>query len=508
MRKYFLLVCLPLLALLCAAQTPTNYDSITSTVDKSENPCSDFYQYSCGTWLKNTEIPADQSRWGSFSELAERNRTILKGILEKASVDNPGRDAIDQKIGDFYGACMDEKAADTKGSTPLKPELERIAAVKDKSALLEVIAHDHLMGANTLFDFGSDADLHNASMDIAYIDQSGLTLPDRDYYLKDDPHNVELRKSLVAYVTQLFELNGQSEKQATASAETVLRIETALAKASMDRTERRDPKKLDHKMGRDAVVSMASNFSLNNYFVAVGAPNFSDMNVVNPDFFKQVNDVLSSESLDSLKTYASLHVMSVAAPWLSKPFVDANFEFRKALTGQKEIQPRWKRCVSATDNALGEALGQRYVELTFGPDGKARMLKMVAALEKSLGQDIQSLDWMSDTTKAEAQKKLASITNKIGYPDQWRDYSSVTIVRGDLLGNLERATEFESKRQIAKIGNPVDRKEWGMTPPTVNAYYNPSLNEIVFPAGILQPPFFDKNMDDAVNFGGIGLVIG
>ncbi len=509
MRNRLLLLCVPLLALASFAQTaPKASDSILDTIDTTQNPCSDFYQYACGTWLKNTEIPADQSRWGAFSELAERNRAILRGILEKAEADNPNRDAIDQKIGDFYDSCMDEKAADTKGATPLHPELERIAAVKDKTALLEVIAHDQLMGANTLFDFGSDADLHNASMDIAYIDQSGLTLPDRDYYIKDDSHNLELRKSLVAYATQLFELNGQSGKQAAESAETVLRIETELAKASMDRTERRDPKKLDHKMERDAVVSMASNFSFNKYFVAVGAPTFSDMNVVNPEFFKQVNDVLASESLDSLKTYASLHVMTVAAPWMSKPFVDANFEFRKALTGQKEIQPRWKRCVAATDNALGEALGQRYVELTFGADGKARMLKMVSALEKSLGEDIQNVDWMSDATKAEAQKKLAAITNKIGYPDKWRDYSSLTIVRGDLLGNFERANEFESKRQIAKIGKPVDRMEWGMTPPTVNAYYNPSLNEIVFPAGILQPPFFDKNMDDAVNFGGIGLVIG
>ncbi len=508
MRKCFLLLCLPLLALLCAAQTPTNYDSITSTVDKSENPCSDFYQYACGTWLKNTEIPDDQSRWGSFSELAERNRMILKGILEKASADKPGRDAIDQKIGDFYDACMDEKAVDAKGAAPLKPALDRIAAAKDKAGLMEVIAHDHLMGTNTFFDFGADADLHNASMDIAEIDQSGLTLPDRDQYLKDTPHNLELRKSLVDYATALFKLNGQSDAQAAESAQTVLRIETALAKASMDRTERRDPKKLDHKMSLDATVALAPDFAFNRYFTAIGAPAFTDLNVTNPDFFKDVNAILASESLDSLKTYASLHVMTVASPWLSKPFVDANFEYRKALTGQKEIQARWKRCVAATDNALGEALGQRYVELTFGADGKARMLKMVSALEKSLGEDIQSLDWMSDTTKVEAQKKLAAITNKIGYPDQWRDYSSLTIVRGDLLGNFERANEFESKRQIAKIGKPVDKKEWGMSPPTVNAYYNPSNNEIVFPAGILQPPFFDKKMDDAVNFGGIGLVIG
>lgn len=508
MRNYLLLSCVPLLAMASFAQTPKASESILDTIDKTQDPCADFYQYACGNWLKTTEIPNDQSRWGAFSELAERNRAILRGILEKASEDKPGRDAIDQKIGDFYGSCMDEPAADAKGASPVKPELEKIAAAKDKSTLLEVIAHDHLFGSNALFDFGSDADLHNADMDIAYLDQSGLTLPDRDYYIKDEPHNLDLRKSLVAYSTQLFALSGQSEKQAGESAQTVLRIETALAKASMDRTMRRDPKNLDHKMGRDATEAMAPDFSFERYFTAIGAPSFQEMNVTNPDFFKQVNDVVASEPLDALKTYASLHVLTVAAPWLSKPFVDANFEYRKALTGQKVIQPRWKRCVAATDNALGEALGQRYVELTFGADGKTRMLKMVAALEKSLGEDIQSLDWMSDATKKEAKIKLDAITNKIGYPDKWRDYSSVTIVRGDLLGNLKRANEFESKRQIAKIGKPVDRMEWGMTPPTVNAYYNASLNEIVFPAGILQPPFFDRKMDDAVNFGGIGLVIG
>jgi putative endopeptidase len=509
MRNYFLLLCVSLLTLACLAQdAPKASDSILDTIDQSQNPCSDFYAYACGNWLKNNEIPSDQSRWGSFNELAERNRAILRGILEKASADTPGRDAIDQKIGDFYGSCMDEKAVDAKGVTPLKPELDKIAAAQDKATLIEIIAHDHRMGSNSFFDFGSDADLHNASMDIAYVDQSGLTLPDRDYYLKDDAHMADMRKSLTTYVTELFKLSGQTDAQASDSAKTVLRIESELAKASMDRTERRDPKKLDHKMKVDAINTMAPDFYLQRYFAATGAPAFSQLNVTNPDFFKEVSEILKSESLASLKTYASLHVMTVAAPWLSQPFVTANFEYNKALTGQKEIRPRWKRCVAATDDALGEALGQRYVELTFGADGKARMLKMVAALEKALSEDIQNLDWMSPDTKKQAQVKLAAITNKIGYPDKWRDYSKLNIVRGDLLGNFQRANEFESNRQIAKIEKPVDRKEWGMTPPTVNAYYNPSINEIVFPAGILQPPFFDKNMDDAVNFGGIGLVIG
>jgi len=497
-----------MLAIASFAQTDTGSKPLNATVDKSANPCTDFYQYACGNWLKTTEIPSDQSRWGSFSELAERNRVILRDILDKAAVDNPNRNAIDQKIGDFYSACMDETAVNAKGISPLRPELDRLANIKDKAALMEAIAKEHLRGSNAFFDFGADADLHDANMDIAELDQGGLTLPNRDYYMKDDAHMVDLRKKLVDYATQVFILSGQSPTQAAESAKTVLRIETELAKPSMDPTSRRDPKALDHKMTTAATEAIAPNFNLVAYFAAAGAPSFTSLNVVNPEFFKQVNETLATEPLDALKTYAQWHILSAASPWLSQPFVDANFQYVQALTGQKEIQPRWKRCVRATDNALGEALGQRYVELTFGADGKARMLNMVNALEKALSADIQSVDWMSDTTKKEAQIKLAAITNKIGYPDVWRDYSSVNIVRGDLLGNLMRATEFESHRQIAKIGNPVDRKEWGMTPPTVNAYYNPSLNEIVFPAGILQPPFFDKNMDDAVNFGGIGLVIG
>ncbi len=477
-------------------------------IDKAVNPCTNFYQYACGNWLKNAVIPPDQTEWVSFVELEERNLAILRGILEKAAAGGPERNAIDQKIGDFYGACMDEKAVDAKGLDPLKPELARVAAVKDKKALIGVIAHDHLLGANTLFDFDADADLHDANMEIANLDQGGLSLPDRDYYLKDNPKMAEMRKHLGEYATQLFTLAGQSPEQAAESALTVLRIETALAKAAMDRTERRDPKKLDHKMAKGEAEALAPNLLLARYFTAVGSPSFTEMNVRNPEFFKQVNDLLNTESLDALKTYATWHVLSPAARWLSKPYVDASFHFRQYLTGQKEDAPRWKRCVELTDRELGEALGQRYVEKTFGAEGKARMLKMVDALEKSLGEDIQSLPWMSETTKKQAEVKLAAITNKIGYPDKWRDYSSLHIVKGDLLGNVMRGNEFESKREVNKISKPVDKGEWVMTPPTVNAYYEPSKNEIVFPAGILQPPFFDKKMDDAVNFGAIGIVIG
>jgi len=477
-------------------------------IDKSTEPCTDFYQYACGNWLKNSEIPADQSEWISFNEIYERNLVTLRGILEKAAVDGPGRSPVEQKVGDYYSACVDEKAADAKGLDPLKPELDRIAAVKDKGALMEAIARVQLVGPNPLFNFYSSSDLHNADMVIAYIDQGGLTLPDRDYYVKDDAAKVEMRKHLIDYVTQMFILAGQTSQQAADAAQTVLRIETALAKASMDRTLRRDPNVRDHKLGRDQAVALAPNFSLNRYFSAMGAPAFSELNVSNPDFFKQVNAVIESEPLEAWKTYVNWHLLNAAAPWLSKPYVDTNFKMQQYLTGQARIQERWKRCVDATDGALGEALGQKYVEQTFGADGKQRMLKMVDALEKALDQDIKGLPWMSDDTKKQAKIKLEAIRNKIGYPEVWRDYSTLTIQRGDLIGNFLRANEFESRRQIAKIGKPLDRNEWGMTPPTVNAYYSGSRNEIVFPAGILQPPFFDKSMDDAINFGAIGSVIG
>src|ERR1700733_13086252 len=513
MRLHFLLPAFLIVATIIAiAQTdstakPSSGFSIDN-IDKTLDPCVDFYQYACGNWLKTAEIPPDQSSWVSFVELDERNLVTLHDILDKASVNNPSRTAVEQKIGDFYESCMDEKSVDTKGIDSLKPELDRIAAASDKAALMDAIARVHLMGPEALFNFYSRSDLHNADQVISYLDQGGLSLPDRDYYIKNDARMTEMRKHLVEYVTQMFVLAGQSPAQASDSAQTVLRIETALAQDSMDRTVRRDPHTRDHKMTRDAAVALAPNFHLDEYFVAIGAPRFSELNVSNPEFFQKVNGVVAAESLDSLKIYVSWHLLREAAPWLSQPFVDANFKMRQALTGQKEIEPRWKRCVELTDQSLGEALGQTYVEIPFGPDAKQRMLKMVAALEQSLDEDIHGLPWMTEETKKQAKLKLQAIGNKIGYPDVWRDYSSLTIVRGDLLGNFLRANEFESKRELAKIDKPLDRKEWGMTPPTVNAYYSPSYNEIVFPAGILQPPFFDKNMDDAVNMGGIGLVIG
>lgn len=510
-QSCLLLVSLLFISTVAFAQSGGSKTEPTSrfnTVDKTADPCADFYQYSCGNWLKTAQIPPDQGGWGTFRELRERNNETLRQILEKAAVDDPKRDAIDQKIGDYYESCMDEKAADAKGLDPLRPELERIAAIQDKQSLIDAIARVHLIGPNPLFNFYSQPDLHNADMVIAYIDQGGLTLPDRDYYIKDDAHMTEVRGRLVEYATQLFKLAGQTPDQAAASAQTVLRIETALAKAAMDRTQRRDPKMRDHKMSREEASALAPNFQLARFFSDSAAPNISVLNVTNPEFFKQINGMLESESLDSWKTYVTWHLLDGTAPWLSQPFVEANFKMQQALSGQPEIKPRWKRCVASTDNALGEALGQRYVELTFGAEGKRRMLKMVDALEKALADDIQNLPWMSDETKKQAEIKLNAIRNKIGFPDVWRDYTSLKVVRGDLLDNFLRANEFEARRDINKIGKPLDRKEWGMTPPTVNAYYASSLNEIVFPAGILQPPFFDRDADDATNFGGIGVVIG
>ena len=515
MRPVRLVLCLILLSAVGFSQSSSSARPAPGfsidTIDKSIDPCVDFYQYACGNWIKNSEIPPDQSQWVSFVELHERNLDIEHGILEKAAVGGAGRNAIDQKIGDLYGSCMDEKTANNKGILALKPELDRIDAVKDKQGLIDEIARIHMIGPSPLFNFYSNSDMHNADQVIAYIDQGGLTLPDRDYYLKDVGKNKEVRQALVDYITQVSDQAAKdlpSQAASPQAADTVLRIETALAKAQMDRTSRRDPKNRDHKMTRAEAVALGPNFQLERYFQEVKAPAFKELNVTNPDFFKQVDALLETESLDALKTYVKWHLLAASAPWLSQPYVDANFKFQQALTGQKEIQARWKRCVNLVDRELGEALGQRYVEVAFPPESKARMLKMVGALEKSLAEDIQNLSWMSEDTKKQAKVKLDAIRNKIGYPDVWRDYSSVQIKSDDLLGNIQRANDFESKREIAKIDKPLDRKEWGMTPPTVNAYYSSSFNEIVFPAGILQPPFFDPKMDDSVNFGGIGLVIG
>ena len=491
-----------------ASQSPNLHFDLNA-LDRTANTCVDFYQYACGSWIKNNPIPADQSRWDRFDALQERNREILREILEEAAQPDPNRDAVTQKIGDYYAACMDTKSIDAKGLAPVQPELDRIRALNDKDRLAAEIAHLHRSGMPALFEFESGQDFKNSSEVIAQAEQGGLALPDRDYYLKDDADTVAIRQKYVAHIQRILELAGESPDQAKADAQTVMRIETDLAKGSLDRVSQRDPEKIYHKMNKQELAKLSPSFRWSQYFTDSGAPEFQDLNVAWPDFFKAVDSAIGAFSLDEWKTYLRWHLLHSEAVLLPTPFVEANFDFYgKTLTGAKELRPRWKRCVDFTDNQLGEALGRKFVERTFGAEGKERTLKMVDAIEKALAQDIQNLTWMTPTTKQQAQVKLKAITNKIGYPDKWRDYSSVQIRRDDAVGNGIRADQFEFQRQLDKIGKPVDRLEWGMTPPTVNAYYDPLMNNINFPAGILQPPFYDNGADDAVNFGGIGMVIG
>ncbi len=492
-----------------AAMPPMIRAFDVSAMDRSVNACDDFYRYACGGWMSGNPIPPDQSRWGRFDELQERNRAILHNILEKAATPDPKRSPVSQKIGDMYASCMDEKRVNAAGAKPIAAELAAIAKIANRRDLMNTIAHLHSTGVRALFSFGPRADLHDASMTIASADQGGLTLPDRDYYLKEDAKSVETRERYVAHVQKMLELLGDARAKAEAEARAVMNIETNLAKASMDRVTRRNANNLDHPMTRDAFIQLAPEFELATFLTAVAPPTFVKINVGNPEFFKQVSPLLDSISLDDWKTYLRWHVLRNAAPWLSRPFVEENFNFfSKYLGGQEELQARWKRCGRLVDSSLGEALGQPFVDETFGVEGKQRTLSMVQAIEQAMGQDLNTLPWMTETTKKQAQVKLAAVANKIGYPDKWRDYSKLTITRTDLMGNVERADSFEYARNLNKIGKPVDKLEWGMSPPTVNAYYSAAQNNINFPAGILQPPFYDNKMDDAVNFGGIGAVIG
>ncbi|PYP91025.1 MAG: M13 family peptidase [Candidatus Angelobacter sp. Gp1-AA117] len=478
-------------------------------MDKSADPCADFYQYSCGGWLKQNPVPGDQSSYGRDTELAERNRLILRNILEKASVIRADRSPEEQKIGDFYSSCMDEAAIERKGIAPLKPELDHIAALKSKDDLADLLAHLHLIDAGAFFSFGSNQDFKDATSVIAEADQGGLGLPERDYYTRTDANSEKTRKEYVQHVANMFKLLGDSPQAAAANAKKVMEIETALAKASLTVVQRRDPASIYHKMPLNDLAGMAPAFNWNRYLRATGTPEVQSLNVAVPDFFKGLQTVLQQQDIASIKTYLRWQLVHDAAPMLSKPFVNENFNFfGKKLNGQKELRARWKRCVQATDHNLGEALGKVYAERAFGAEGKARTLAMVKDIESSMERDIKQLTWMTDATKQRALEKLHAVANKIGYPDKWRDYSAYKVVRGDALGNQIRGSEFESHREIAKIGKPVDKLEWGMTPPTVNAYYNPQMNDINFPAGILQPPFYDQRMDDAVNYGDAGGVIG
>jgi putative endopeptidase len=487
-------------------KAPRSFD--LSAIDKSVDPCTDFYAYACGNWRKDNPIPEDQVRWGRFNELGERDRYLLYLDLKRAA-DDP-KTPLQVKYGNFYAACMNSDLSDQLGEKPVMPLLATIDALKDKHDLASVVAEltEH-GGTRVFFVFGAEQDQKDATQQIGAVFQGGLSLPDRDYYLEDNDRMRTIRTQYKQYVTNLFKLAGDTDDKAAQEADAVLTIETALAKGSLPRVDLRDPAKVYHPNPVSELSTLAPDFAWSAYLSGTPAPAIQNLNIATPDYFKAMNDVIDGQSLDSIKSYLRFHALNGAAPWLSSDYVDLNFKFfQQTLTGQAVQTPRWKRCTSLTDRMMGEAVGQDWVKENFPPQAKANMEKLVAALEKSLNEDIQNLAWMTPDTKKQAEEKLAAFRQKIGYPQKWRDYSKLEVKRDDLLGNLERATAFETARDLHKIGKPVDEKEWGMTPPTVNAYYDPSNNDINFPAGILQPPFYDYTKDPAVNFGAIGVVIG
>jgi len=478
-----------------------------NSMDTSVDPCTDFFAYSCGNWIKKNPIPPDQTSWSVYSKLEDDNKSILREILESSASPVGRRDALTQKIGDYYAACMDEKAINDAAIKPLQPVFEQIQQLHSKRDIASVAAV--MVSSDSLFRFSSDQDFKDATQVIAEADQGGLGLPDRDYYLKSDAKSIELRKAYINHLQKMFELLGDKRAAAAAEAQTVVRIETALAKGSLTRVERRDPQKLYHKMTTQELSALNPAFQWKIYFDKVGLASVESLNVETPAFFKTLNTELKNETLASWKTYLRWHLINANAPFLSSDFVNADFDFYgKTLRGAQELQPRWKRCVGYVDNDLGEALGQAYVARNFSPDAKERAQKMVKEIEDAMGHDLDSLPWMTSATKQRALEKLHAVANKVGYPDKWRDYSALTIARDDEMGNVLHAREFEFHRQLAKIGKPVDRGEWQMTPPTVNAYYDPQMNDINFPAGVLQPPLFDARSDAAPNFGDTGATMG
>lgn len=492
-----------------AVDPPKPWGFDTANLDKTCKPCDDFYRFAMGGWMKANPIPPEYSIWGSFSQLADRNQKNVREILEAAAESKAAEGTNEQKIGDFYSSCMDTTAIDAAGAKPIEPELTLIAAVQTLADLEAETARLHKQGVGVLFRFNSTQDAKDSSQVIGAASQGGLGLPEREYYLKQDEKSQKLREDYVKHVANMFALLGDSADVTAAEAATVVKIETALAAASMKNTDLRDPDKTYHKMTLAELKVLTPGFSWESYFKAVGHPELKEINVGQPDFFKALNAQLTATSIADWKSYLRWHLVNSAAPGLAEKFVNEDFDFRgKTLTGAKEIQPRWKRCVQSTDRNLGEALGQAYVQKYFPASAKARALEMVHNLLAALRDDLGTLPWMGPETRAQATAKLEAFAVKIGYTDKWRDYTALKIDRRSYAENLVRASEFDFARRLTKIGKPVDRTEWGMTPPTVNAYNNSSMNEIVFPAGIMQPPFYDPNADDAVNYGGMGAVIG
>jgi len=482
-----------------------------SAMDKSADPCVDFYQYTCGGWMKNNPIPADQPRWSVYGKLTQDNQRYLWGILEDLSKKTVGRSYSQGKIGDYFAACMDEDAIEKLGAKPLAPFLAQINAMKSKSELPVLLAKLQFATADAgfFFGFGSNQDFADSNKVIAFATSGGLSLPDRDYYLKTEDKSKEILAQFTAHVARTFELLGDSADVAKRNAAKVLQMETELAAASLSRVDRRDPHKLFHNMDARGLKALTPGFDWSAYLKQSGLSRLNSFNVTEPEFYKALEKQWSTASLDDIKTYLRWHFAHASAPQLSSAFVNENFNFfAKTLRGVPELKPRWKRCVALVDGQLGEALGAEFVNRAFSADLKKKTLHMTKQIEQAMEQDLNQLTWMSDVTKKKALEKLHSIVNKIGYPDKWRDYTSLVIRRADHMGNVQRGNEFETRRDIAKIGKPLDRGEWGMTPPTVNAYYSAQMNDINFPAGVLQPPLFDPKMDDAPNYGNTGGTIG
>ncbi len=516
MRPLLLVLACAAAGLALAQETPLTILPYTPSldtqfVDKTADPCKDFFKYACGNWNKLNPIPADQARWDVYAKLTNENQRFLWGILEQASHSSASRTANEQKIGDFFHACMDEAAVERAGAKPLEPMLAKIAGLKSPNEIAGYVAEQHREGIDrgVLFGFGSDQDFDNSSQMIAFSVAGGLGLPDRDYYTKTDPKSQETRQRYVEHVARMLEMIGESAPDAQADAQTVMRIETALAQASLTRVEKRNPYNLKHKYSRDELMHMVPAFDWDEYLTRVGVPEFQTVNITEPKFFDQLNKELAQENLSAWRAYLRWHLVHSEAPYLSSNFVRENFDFfSKYLRGVKEMPPRWKKCTRLVDQQLGEALGQVFVAKTFSPQTKQDALTVTQQIEEAMRRDIEDLTWMSEPTKKRAIEKLQAVVNKIGYPDKWRDYSSVEISPDDFLNDVTRASAFEEHRQLAKIGRPVDRTEWFMTPPTVNAYYNPQMNDINFPAGVLQPPLFDPKMDAAPNYGNTGATIG